>query len=201
MAHDPTVAHQTGGSDIDASKDAKHGKKGSKILNFFKGTTKATVETAIGADHLKAKIGSEHAKKRLGAIPKERDELVSGPVDFKARYKGDKGHVYISTSGPVPLVSFSTDSSLEKVGSQALSDHQLDPVWSVPISEIKELKKIGSFGWKAKLVVGWALDREVADGLEIIDKQGRSFAVTAMIMRDELFNRLIAIDGQKWEAW
>lgn len=56
-------------------------------------------------------------------------------------------------------------------------------------------------GWKAKLVVGWALDREVADGLEIVDKLGNHYVVTAMVLRDELFNRLIAMGGQKWEAW
>lgn len=32
------------------------------------------------------------------------------------------------------------------------------------------IKKLGGLGWKAKLVVGWALDREVADGIEIVDK-------------------------------
>lgn len=201
MEHDPSTVHQSGGSDIDAAKDTKHGKKGSKILGFFKGTTRATVETAIGADRLKAKIGSEHAKKRLGAIPREGEDLTSGPVDFKARYDGKKGHAYIRTTGPIPLLSFTIDSTIEKVGSQNLHDHDLDPIWTIPIAEIKELKKIGGFGWKAKLVIGWALEKEVADGLEIIDKQGRSWTVTAMPLRDELFNRLIAIGGQKWEAW
>jgi hypothetical protein len=77
----------------------------------------------------------------------------------------------------------------------------LQPVWSVPVAEITELRKIGGLGWKAKLVVGWALDREIADGIEILDKQGNSYILTAMVLRDELFNRLAAIDGQKWEAW
>ena len=63
------------------------------------------------------------------------------------------------------------------------------------------LKKIGGLGWKAKLLVGWALDREIADGLEIVDKLGNSYVVTAMVLRDELFNRLVAMGGQKWEAW
>lgn len=55
------------------------------------------------------------------------------------------------------------------------------------------LKKLGGLGWKAKLVVGWALDREVADGLEIVDKLNNHYIVTAMVLRDELFNRLIAM--------
>ncbi len=44
--------------------------------------------------------------------------------------------------------------------------------------------------------MGWALDREVADSLEIVDKMDNHYVVTAMVLRDELFNRLIAMGGQ-----
>ena len=50
-------------------------------------------------------------------------------------------------------------------------------------------------------MVGWATDRNVADGLEIIDKNGTSWKLTAIGLREELFNRLIAMGGQKWESW
>lgn len=86
-------------------------------------------------------------------------------------------------------------------GTTEKGDEELKPMWSVPVAEITELKKLGGLGWKAKLVVGWALNREVADGLEIWDKQGNKYVLTAMVLRDELFNRLVAIAGQKWEAW
>jgi len=56
MSHDPFVAHETGGSDIDASKNSKHGKKGSKILGFFKGSTRTAVQTAIGTTSSKQKL-------------------------------------------------------------------------------------------------------------------------------------------------
>lgn len=199
MSHDPTTAHETGGADIDASKNTKHGKKGSRVLGFFKSTAKAAVETSIGADRLKAKAGSGHAKNRLGVIPKPNVPKISGPVDFKCRYKGNKGHTYISTKATIPCVAFSGDSSIEKIGSVDRED--LHAVWSIPVGDIKELKKIGGFGWKAKLVVGWALDREVADGLEIVDRKGDTWRITACPLRDELFNRLIALGGQKWESW
>ena len=45
--HDPSVAHATGGQDIDDAMAKKHGKKGHKIVNFFKGTVKATIETSL----------------------------------------------------------------------------------------------------------------------------------------------------------
>ena len=200
MQHDPTTAHETGGSDIDAAKSHKHGKKGSKLLGFFKGTTKATVETAITADTLKAKAGSTAAKNRLGVVPRPNADLTSGPVDFKCRYHGNKGHVYISTKISTPYVAFSTDTGIEKKGSLD-REGELHPAWSLPIAEIRELKKVGGYGWKAKIVVGWALGREVKDGLEIVDRKGNSWVVTAMPLRDELFNRLCAIGGQKWESW
>ena len=201
MSHDPSVAHETSGSDVAASKHTGHGKKGSRILGMFKASVKGTVEAAMGADHLKAKAGSGHAKQRLGVVPKSREEQLSGPVDFKCRYHGKKGNAYISTRATIPCVSFSMDKSITKHGSLNVDDEQIHPAWSIAVADIKELKKVGGLGWKAKLVVGWALDREVADGIEIIDKQGNSWVLTAMVLRDELFNRLCAMGGQKWEAW
>lgn len=202
MAHDPSVPHETSGVDVDNAMRKRHGKKGAKLLAMIKSGVKGTVSTALGADHLKAKVvGSEHAKQRLGVIPDSRESQLSGPVDFKCRFHGKRGHAYISTRATIPCVSFSLDKSIAKDGTGSKSDDQLHPVWSVAVADVKELKKVGGLGWKAKLVVGWALDREVADGLEIIDKQGNSWMLTAMVLRDELFNRLVAMGGHKWESW
>ncbi|KAK5118040.1 hypothetical protein LTR62_004086 [Meristemomyces frigidus] len=201
MKHDPDQKTQATGADIDAAKSKHHGKKGSKILNAFKTGVKGAVETALGADHLKAKVGSESAKQRLGVIPSSRDNHLSGPVDFKCRYHGKRGHAYISTKAAIPTISFSLDKSIASEGTEDKVDEELHPIWSTAVADIKELKKVGGLGWKAKLVVGWALDREVADGIEIVDRQGNSYNLTAMMLRDELFNRLVAIGGQKWESW
>lgn len=118
IAHDPAVPHQTSSADIDNAKDHKHGKKGAKILGFFKSTARAAVTTAIGADKLKAKAGSTPAKQRLGVIPKVDADMTSGPVEFKCRYNGHKGHVYITTKAMIPCIAFSSDSSIEKIGTQ-----------------------------------------------------------------------------------
>lgn len=199
MEHDPTVAHQTDGEDIDASKNPKHGRKSSKVLGFFKGIAKGSVKTTMGADKVKAKVGSHHAKDRLGAAPKPSTTLLTGPVDFHGRHQGKKGHVYITTKATIPAVAFSTDRTIEKIGSADRED--LHPLWTLPVADISELKKTGGYGWKAKIVVGWALGREVADALEITDRRGNMWKITALPLRDELFNRLIAMGGQKWEAW
>ncbi|OJD39935.1 uncharacterized protein BKCO1_2000319 [Diplodia corticola] len=220
---DERVAHETAGGDIDAAKAKAHGRRGSRILNFFRGTTKGVVETAIGADKVKAKTGSDRAKDRLGVAERRSEgERKSGPISFKGRCHGRRGAVYITTKATIPCVAFSTEEkkverqqrakmdrhrgSSESEGSGSGSGKStpkdaVHPAWSVPVAEIRELKKIGGYGWKTKLVVGWAMNREVADGLEITDKTGAVWKVTALPLRDELFNRLVAMGGQKWEAW
>ncbi len=175
-------------------KKPKHGRK---LLAFLKGTTRAGVSTVLGTDRLKATVGDEHAKMRLGVVPDPADVAKSGPVAFRARYHGKKGHLYLlssSSSTPLPKIMFSMESSWAKAETHPV-------VFEVLIQDIKELKKIGGLGWKSKLVVGWALDRELADGLEIVDRLGNEYSLTAIPLRDELFNRLVAIGGQKWESW
>ncbi|KAI0418262.1 hypothetical protein F5X98DRAFT_386477 [Xylaria grammica] len=199
MEHDPQTAHGTGGADIDAAKNGAHKGKGAKMLGVVKGAVKGTVKSAIASDAVRAKAGSRPAKNRLGVVPPADAQLLTGPVDFKARYSGRKGRVYITTKSTIPAVGFSTDVGGEMAGDEEKGE--LHPRWSMAIGDIKEVKKIGGYGWKAKLVVGWSLGREVRDGLEITDRLGYVRRVTALPLRDELFNRLVAIGGQKWEAW
>ncbi|KAG8525769.1 uncharacterized protein KY384_000529 [Bacidia gigantensis] len=170
---------------------------GERVIGFFKGTTNAGVQTKFGLNKTKAHIlGSAEARERLGILPQNMaNEEPSGPVDFKSRYKGSKGWTYISTIADVPTVSFSYQST---DGSGV--HHESKAKWSIPIDEISEIKKIGGLGWKGKIVVGWATGKQVADGMEIYTKGGDTYKVTAIRLRDELFNRLIAIDGQKWEC-
>jgi hypothetical protein len=174
---------------VEAHEEAKttKPKKGSKIISFLKGTTKGGVSTALGVDKVKASVGARHAKDRLGVI-KYGPDPETGPIRFPARYKGHKGHAYITATATTPALSWT--SSIE----------DLNPAWTVAIADIAELRKVGGLGWKSKLVVGWALEREVADGLVIKDKLGHEWHITALTERDELFNRLIAIGSQMWEA-
>jgi hypothetical protein len=51
------------------------------------------------------------------------------------------------------------------------------------------------------MVVAWATDRTIADGILITDRNGEEYQLTAIPLRDELFNRLVAIGKQMWEAW
>ncbi|KAK1757043.1 hypothetical protein QBC47DRAFT_443784 [Echria macrotheca] len=198
IQHDPNTAHQTG-ADINSAKAAHHGKKGGRLLGFFRGITKGGVETAIGTDKLRAKAGSHHARDRLGVVPQVHEVPISGPVEFKARYEGKQGNVVLSTAATAPTLAFSSRETKEKIGGETRED--LHPLWSVAVSDIVEVKKIGGYGWKARLVVGWSLEREIKDGLEIRTEAGETYKITAVPLRNELFNRLIAMGPQKWEAW
>lgn len=66
---------------------------------------------------------------------------------------------------------------------------------------IQGVRKLGGLGWKSKIIVGWATDREISDSLAITDVTGCERHLTAITTRDELFNRLIAIGTQMWESW
>ncbi|KAI9737109.1 MAG: hypothetical protein M1834_000700 [Cirrosporium novae-zelandiae] len=174
-------------------------KKGSRILGLLKGTTKGVVQTKLSADRARAKLGSEHAKNHIGVLSNEKSP--SGPVDFKARYRGKKGYAYISTATAVPYISFSYGGILTPDSSPPQQQQSKQSVFSIPVAEIQELKKVGGLGWKSKLVVGWATDKDVADGLEIVDRRDERWGLTAIPMREELFNRLVAMGGQKWESY
>ncbi|KAJ7054900.1 hypothetical protein C8F01DRAFT_1322399 [Mycena amicta] len=205
---DPSVA--VADEQVDHAKDK--GKSGprkataNKLVNLVKKGIRGTVHTTLGADQLKAKAGNATAKHRLGVLPRHPEMMMTGPVEFACRFKGKKGHAYITTKATIPCVAFSLDGSsgLRSRGGSEETE-QLNPIWSIAVGDIKELRKVGGFGWKARLVVEWALDRdgdrEIADGLEIVTRTGEVVTLTAMVLRDELFNRLVAMGGQKWEAW
>ncbi|CDR87720.1 uncharacterized protein SPSC_03491 [Sporisorium scitamineum] len=214
------VASRPAGED-DSATDPKTGKKGSKVLGILKGVTKAGVETALGVNRVKATtIQSMHAKTKLGVVQSEeatKKYAADGPVQFQARYKGKRGHVYILTTAATPSVAFKRKGNASPLhaaaaaskGSPATSAaetaqrlvQQRGASFSIAIDDIKEIHKVGGLGWKGKLVVGWALGGEVTDGIEIVDRQDKVYKLTAMGRRDEVFNRLLSLGKQKWEAF
>ena len=191
---------QTDPSGSPETEKPKH-RHGESLLNFFKGTAKTGVETKLGIDKVKAKIGSTNAKNHLGILPKPSEQVLSGPVEFKGRYQGAKGWVVISTSNGDPTLSFSRAAAAASADGDPENIEPRNPIFIVKIQDIVEIKKIGGLGWKAKIAVGWATNRNVADGLEITERSGKLWKLTAMPLRNELFNRLIAIGDQKWESW
>jgi len=128
---------------IDSAEKPKK-KPGRRILAAFKSVTKGGVETVLGTDRLKAAAGGEHAKNRLGVL---QDGQVNdaGPVDFPARYKGKKGHAYITTSATSPALSWTAKEKLDPVFSIAIADIQvyLHPVQVMPsLIKNRKLRKL-----------------------------------------------------------
>lgn len=147
---------------------------------------------------------SEEVPKKAVSGPIENGE---GPSVFSARMRGKRGHVLLINSATSPCVAFAYTKPHRKSkflpGMHAAEPDPTDihPEFTIGLADIVGLRKVGGFGWKGKMVVGWALGREVVDGLEITDKEGKGVVLTAIKGRDELFNRLIAIGGHKWECW
>ncbi|KAH7629631.1 hypothetical protein B0T09DRAFT_343560 [Sordaria sp. MPI-SDFR-AT-0083] len=199
---DPKDGLREAGFDVDSHSKNKQTKKSNKVLGWVKNVTAGLVHTGGATDHVRAKLGSHHAKERLDIVPPKDEVPVSGPVKFDCRFDGKKGHCYVSTTATIPSIAFATGKDDEGTTVIAGKEREdIKPVWTVAVADIVELKKVGGYGWKAKIVVDWSMEREVKDGLEIITTEGKTFKITAVPLRDELFNRLVAMGGQRWEAW
>lgn len=86
IEHEPGIANLSASSDVDTAKRRSHTSKASHMLTAVKTSIKGSIETALGADHVKAKVGSERSKRRLGVVPNNRATQLTGPIDFKCRY-------------------------------------------------------------------------------------------------------------------
>lgn len=170
----------------------------SKLLRFFKGDSKAVVESKLAVDHVRAAAGSEKAKGHLGVLPKEKNIIYAGPSEFKARYEGKPGWLYITETADPELVF----TRLDPRGPGAKAPEQA--ALTIPIREIKRLKRATAFASKpAEMVADYSEDKELLGSIEISTADANQandvYRFTAIPERDELFNRLVAIGQQRWE--
>lgn len=178
------------------------------VISVFRNTTATGVRSKFAVDRIRAVAGSAHARAHLGILRSKdkpaRSLYPSGPVEFDARYKGKRGVVIIDSSKQPALLYFTTDAPQPPKNQTNMAVEQRrhgTVLFQVPVSEISEMRKTGGLGWKGKLVVGWAIGgKEVVDGLLLVAKNGQRFQLTAMVSRNQLFDRLIAIDEQVWES-
>ncbi|CAO1620142.1 unnamed protein product [Sympodiomycopsis kandeliae] len=206
-------------TDKNSSSKKKHG----FLFRLFKGGVHAGTSTAMGANAAKATVGSTHSKNRLGVVKKnlQTEARGDGPASFRGRYRGKRGYIDILTTSATPSICFepewgahtkaaqaavdalpeNADASVKNPLEKALEKTRPKALFSFQIDEIAELRKIGGLGWKGKIVVGWAMSSEIADGLEIVTKTGEKLKMTAMPRRDEVFNRILALGKQHWEMW
>jgi hypothetical protein len=210
-ARDESTLEDAGGADHEAGTTAKSPaptseKRAGKILSLVRGIVKGSVRAGEGVDRLRAKAGNEGAKNRLGVIPSKSHETASGPVEYDARYMGEKGFLCLVSGTSGPVLAFTKRAPSEALPDGAalavvVDEKDVRPEWSIPVDRIVELRKHSGYGFKSKLVAGWGVGRRLNDSLGITERGGETYAVTALPRRDELFNRLVAAGTQRWEIW
>lgn len=177
--------------DQPSDEGAKH-KKLSRFVRYLKGSGKAIVETKMAIDHVrvKTKIGSkeavEKAKSELGVLPKTKNLIYAGPIEYKARYDGKEGWIYVSNE----TLLFSSGSKGDRAS----------PIVCLEYRDIEHLARKAA--WSGKVLsktATWSSQDDLLPSIEIGDVKGKIFKFTALPERDALFNRLIAIGGHFWE--
>ncbi|KAL5325623.1 hypothetical protein ACEPPN_006751 [Leptodophora sp. 'Broadleaf-Isolate-01'] len=177
----------------ESKAEPKH-KRLSKITRIFKGNTKAVVESKLSIDHVRAKAGSDKAKGHLGVLPKPKNLVYAGPSHFKARLDGKQGWLYI-TEGARSVLLYTTKDPRPN----SKDAGNLEPLVAIEVEGIKQLKRATAFvGKPAEMAADWSSDKELLGSVEVEDGNGKMWRFTALPERDELFNRLIALGGQKW---
>lgn len=179
-------------SDENKEEEPKH-KYLSKVFRLFKGNAKSVVTMKLAIDHSRAAIGSQKAKGHLGVLPKTTSIIYAGPSEFKCRFEGKQGWAVITESAS-PSLLFTRDDSRPR------SSKKLEPVFEIAVSDIKRVKRATAFvNTTVESVAAFCSDKELLASLEIEDEKEKTWRLTAMPERDELFNRLVAIGNQRWE--
>ncbi|KAJ5296389.1 uncharacterized protein N7443_007282 [Penicillium atrosanguineum] len=173
-----------------------------KLLKFVRRTIATAIRGHIAMDRAMAIAGSAHTKNLLTMLQKRG--FVSkpfGPLKFDAKFERKRGAAVIDSSKEPPILYFTTYQSAGLDDLRIESRKEKSVLFQIPVTEIRELKKTEGLGWKGKLIVELtAGSKEAADGLVVGGGEGQSFHLTGMRSRNQLFNRLVAIDAQFWES-
>ncbi|CAG8019165.1 unnamed protein product [Penicillium olsonii] len=174
-----------------------------RLFKFFRRTIATAIKGHIAIDRAMAIAGSAHTKNLIGMLQNRQfGNTTFGPLKFDAKFERKRGAVVIDSSKEPPILYFTTYQSAGLDDLRLESRKKGSVLFQIPVTEIKELKKTEGLGWKGKLIVELtAGSKEAADGLVIGgDELGQSYHLTGMRSRNQLFNRLVAIDAQFWES-
>lgn len=186
----PSVVEKNYGDDNEEKPDHKHL---SKIIRFFKGNAKSVVKTKLVIDHIRAATGSQKAKGHLGVLPDPKSIVYAGPSIYQGRYEGIHGWAIIKSCAR-PSLLFTRDDP------RPMSSKKLTPLFEIAIRDMKRLKRATAFvSSTVEAIATSSSDQKLLASLEIEDKEEKTWRLTAIPERDELFNRLIAIGNQRWE--
>ncbi|KAJ5773841.1 hypothetical protein N7457_008737 [Penicillium paradoxum] len=174
-----------------------------KLFKFLRRTIATAIKGHIAFDRAMAIAGSAHTKNLLGMLQNRHFATTPfGPLKFDAKFERKRGAAVIDSSKEPPILYFTTYQSAGLDDLRIESRKKGSVLFQIPVTEIKELKKTEGLGWKGKLIVELtAGSKEAAGGLVISgDELGQSYHLTGMRSRNQLFNRLVAIDAQFWES-
>ncbi|KAJ5189101.1 Protein of unknown function DUF3292 [Penicillium cf. griseofulvum] len=176
-----------------------------RLFKFFRRTIATAIKGHIAFDRAMAIAGSAHTKNLIGMLQSGNFAAAAtqfGPLKFDAKYERKRGAAVIDSSKEPPILYFTTYASAGLDDLRIESRKKGSVLFQIPVTEIKELKKTEGLGWKGKLIVELtAGSKEAADGLVVSgDELGQSYHLTGMRSRNQLFNRLVAIDAQFWES-
>lgn len=175
-----------------------------KVIRFVRRTIATAIKSHVALDRAMAIANSTHTKHLIGMLHKKGwVSAPHGPLKFDAKFERKRGTVVIDSSQEPPVLYFTTTSSANLQDLRVDGQKKSNVLFQIPVTEIRELKKTEGLGWKGKLIVELtAGSKEAADGLVVSGaNEGQSYHVTGMKARNQLFNRLVAIDAQFWESW
>lgn len=198
-----TESLQTIGPDGLSAPNKPKKKLFSRILKFVRRTIATAIKGHIAFDRALAIAGSAHTKNLITMLQsKPFSSKPFGPLKFDAKFMKKRGAAVIDSTKEPPLLYFTTYQSAGLDDLRIESRKKGSVLFQILVTEIQELKKTEGLGWKGKLIVELtAGSKEAADGLVIVGKEeGQSFHLTGMRSRNQLFNRLVAMDAQFWQS-
>jgi hypothetical protein len=174
-----------------------------KLLRLVRRTVETAIKSHGAFDRAMRIANSAHTRTLLDLLAK-KDWFAThtGPLKFEAKFQKKRGTAVIDSAQDPPVMYFTTTQSGSIDDLKLESQKKGSVLFQIPVSEITELKKTEGLGWKGKLIVELtAGSKEAADGLVISGSESEQvYHLTGMKARDQLFNRLIAIDAQFWES-
>ncbi|KAE8352905.1 hypothetical protein BDV28DRAFT_134238 [Aspergillus coremiiformis] len=187
------------------SKAEVRKKKWAKVLKFIGRAIATAIKGHIAFDRAMRITESASAQTLIGML-RRRGWVTGpplGPLKFEAKFERKRGTVVIDSSQEQPVLYFTTCQSAKLDDLRLVNQKKGAVLFQIPVTDIKELKKTEGLGWKGKLIVELAAGtKDSIDGLVIsrMEPQYQSYHLTGMRGRNQLFNRLIAMDAQFWES-
>ncbi|RPA86457.1 hypothetical protein BJ508DRAFT_234381 [Ascobolus immersus RN42] len=217
-----------GADRLKAAVGSKTSKKRVGAVPIVSSTPPTPTEEIDPLESTAGAADTEHHEKKA-AVAKKKG-LTDRNWYFSARFNGKKGYLCITPPSPQHMKPHSnpaTNFSQMEMSKPMLSFYQIrptsskpksEPLFSFPLEDIVEIRKVGGLGWKTKMVAGWSLERSVVDGIILRTRKGlhggrqgggegekglggegptgdkrgeREWRIMAVRKRDEVFNALL----------